>query len=116
MTSHVDIVEVTTQGVIIGFRHSTIGPVHEAVVSDDDPATLVAAIAHERDTCRAPRFVIDLTALDSLGESHLDVLTTEMRGHPDDEWVIRLSESAASGNEDLADAAPVTVVRRHKPV
>lgn len=83
---------------------------HEAVVVDDDPATLSEAIAHERDTCHAPRFVIDLTALEHLDGEHVAILSREMSDHPEDEWAVRLSEAAAGGADDLTDSTRITVI------
>lgn len=57
-----------------GYSHRVIGAVHEVTVERDSPDALARAVRHELDCCRAPRIVVDLSALADLTEGHLEAL------------------------------------------
>lgn len=87
-----------------GYEHAAIGAVHEVVVKDEAPATLEAALAHERDVCHAARVVVDLSELSELTDEHI-VLLAGVIGNHDEQWTFRIAADTPNETVDRLCAA-----------
>jgi hypothetical protein len=87
-----------------GFEHAAIGAVHEVVLKDEAPATLEAALSHERDVCHAARVVVDLTGVSELTDEHIGLLTGVIGNH-DEQWTFRIAADTPDETIDRLCAA-----------